>query len=250
MYRICTGVQAGTLVMVAATAVLFAFVRPSTCSEMCGLELEVKLFIATSAAGLAAGLFALARRSDMSWRVLPLYLGCNLFGIGVAWLNLVQAAGGDPAPAWVYQFWYALPVALWPGIAAVATLAVGVISQRLHAAQVGFVAWTVVAVAVSACVLTYLLPSTDPRVAALHYQGIVVLPPEAGWLTASSGQTLVRDRDPMIARGGGYEITLTAGRWTVTEMCMNALGSLSYRSADIDVRPGRATTVPGLCPTG
>lgn len=250
MYRICTGVQAGTLVMVAATAVLFAFVRPPSCSEMCGLELDVKLFIATVTVGLAAGLFALARRSDMSWRLLPLNLGCNVSGVGVAWLDVFQAAGGDPAPAWVFQFWYALPVAFWPGIAAIATLAVGLAAQRIGGGVAAFVVWGVLAAAVSAYVLTYLLPATDPRVAAMHYQGIVVLPAEAGRLTPASGQTLVRDRDPMIARGGGYEITLPAGRWTVTEMCVNSLGSLSYRSADIDVRPGRTTTVPGLCPTG
>ena len=216
---------------------------------MCGLELEVKLFIATATAGLAAGLFALARRSTASWRLLPLYLGGNVSGIAVAWLNLVQAAGGDPAPPWVYQFWYSLPVALWPGIAAIATLVVGLAAQRIGAPRVTFATWTVLVVAVSAYVMTYLLPATDPRVAALHEQGIVLLPAEAGWLTAASGQTLVRDRDPMIEHGGGYEITLTAGRWTVTEMCVGALGSLSYRSADIDVRPGRATTVLGLCAT-
>lgn len=250
MYRIWAAVQAVTLLIVVTTAGLFAFVRPPSCSETCGLELEVKLFIATVTVGLAIGLFALARQPDMSWRLLPLYVGCSVSGIGVAWLNLVDAAGGDPAPAWVYRSWYALPVALWPGIAAIATLVVGLAAQRIGATRVTFAAWTVLAVAVSAYVVTYLLPATDPRVAAWHDQGIVLLPSEAGWLTAASGQTVVRDRDPMIERGGGYEITLTAGRWTVNEMCVSPLGSLSYRSADIDVRPGRSTTVPGLCPTG
>ena len=95
MYRMWAAVQAITLVIVATTAVLFAFVRPSSCSEMCDLELEVKLFIATVTVGLAA-----------------------------------------------------------------------------------------------------------------------------------------------------------AGAWTVTEMCVSSLGSVSYRATDIDVRPGQTATVPGLCPTG
>ena len=168
----------------------------------------------------------------------------------MAWLDVFQAAGGDPAPPWVYQFWYALPVAFWPGVAGIATVIVGLTSQRIGARRVAFPAWTVLAAAVSVYVLTYLLPATDPRVAALHRQGIVVLPAEAGWLTASSGQAVVRDRDPMIELAGGYEITLTAGRWTVTEMCVSSRGSLSNKSVGIDVRPGQTTTVPTVCPTG
>jgi hypothetical protein len=230
-----------------AIAVFIDFTQPSGCAEMCDLTLDGKLFFAAVTVGMSAGLIAVARWHVIGRAQLFLGMAANLLGAGAEYVVMGGAAGGDPTTPIVYQFWSALPLAVWPGVAAVATVAVGLLSRRLPRNRVLAAIWTALCVVVTVGALTYILPPSDPRVAALHDEGIVVLPAEAGWMIDSSGHTIVRDHDPMIGLGHGYEITLLAGRWTITEMCVSTTTSYPNRIVQVNVRPGETTTVPMTC---
>lgn len=196
---------------------------------------------------IACGLWLRAERLK-----LPISLGiCALAAAGgVAALLDADLAASQTFDDWRsvlgYQVFSALPLALWPVVGVMATLVLGVLSARHSWRWLGLV-WPAVAIVISLFALTYLLPATDPHVAAWHGSGVARF---VGYIEEVRGGGDTGFLQTWIRMPDAVELTLPPGSYTVLEWCPyppDTTRTPYTIKVPFQVTRGEVTAVPNRC---
>jgi hypothetical protein len=217
--------------------------------------------IALAAAGYGLFAFAAVRwlRHDRLRGIVALGLALATVGGSAVTALLMRSAATVPGSTYsadAFQLWSAWPLVVWPCVAVIVTLSLGMVFAR-KPSRLADVVWLVTCAVLSVFFLTYLLPADDSRVAGLHGLGVVRLPQTFDYVFETNGHvTVTRDADPMIIVDegiGGYTLTLRPGDYSATESCWktSAGGESSTEiHVPIHVDLGGETVVPNRCPSG